>query len=196
MIQQPLLKTERLLLRPFVMEDAPAVQHLAGDRDIAAMTLSIPHPYSLSFAEDWIELHPDLLAKGTGVNYAIVWAEEPQLCGAQLCGAIGLGIDPVKRHAELGYWIGKPDWGRGICTEAAKAILNYGFEQLGLECIHSTHFACNPASGRVMQKIGMRYEAYRPQYTLKWGRFEDIVQYVITREDWQANLTQTVIGGL
>ncbi|WP_199336950.1 GNAT family N-acetyltransferase [Oscillatoria sp. FACHB-1407] len=164
-----------------MLDDAPIVQQLAGDRDIAAMTLSIPHPYPLHVAEEWIKTHAARFEQGTEVNYAIVLQNQNRLCGA-----IGLGIDPVNRHAELGYWIGKPNWGKGICTEAGEAILQYGFEQLELHRIHSTHFACNPASGRVMQKIGMHQEGYRPQYFLKWGEFKDIVQYGIVKRDWQA----------
>ena len=86
---------------------------------------------------------------------------------------------------ELGYWIAKDFWGIGYCTEAAKAIVNYGFEQMNLNRIHAHHVARNPASGRVMQKIGMKQEGYFRQATVKWGKFEDEVLYAILREDWK-----------
>lgn len=179
--QQPTLQTQRLILRPFVLEDAPEVQRLAGDRAIAATTLLIPHPYKDGMAEAWIETHPAAFAKKTAVTFAIVLRATEKLCGA-----VGLSIDTENNSAELGYWIGQPYWGQGYCTEAGKAVLRYGFEALQLHRIHSLHFATNPASGRVMQKIGMRYEGCRRQDVLKWGTYEDTELYGILKSDWQA----------
>lgn len=181
MTGQPTLYTERLMLRPFALADAPDVQRLAGDRDIAAMTLLIPHPYKEGLAETWIRSHPEAFKTGKGVNFAIVLRDRDRLCGA-----IGLGIDIANINAELGYWIGKPFWGRGYCTEAARTAIRYGFAVLKLNRIHATHFAKNPASGRVMQKIGMHYEGYRRQHIWKWGQFEDVEQYGILKTDWQS----------
>ena len=86
----------------------------------------------------------------------------------------------------MGYWVGAPYWGRGYCTEAARAILRYGFEELGLHRIHAQHFARNPASGRVMQKIGMVYEGRQHEHVRKWDRFEDSDLYGILASDWVA----------
>ncbi|NEP60397.1 MAG: GNAT family N-acetyltransferase, partial [Symploca sp. SIO2G7] len=88
-------------------------------------------------------------------------------------------------NAELGYWIGVLYWSKGYCTEAAKAVVQYGFEVIGLHRIQAAHFPHNPASGRVMQKIGMSYEGYRRQHILKWGKFEDLELYGILKSDWQ-----------
>lgn len=178
--QQPFCQTQRLVLRPFTLTDAPEVQHLAGDRDIAAMTLAIPHPYEVSAAEAWVKTHARLFADQVGVNFAVILRETEGLIGA-----IGLGIDPANHNAELGYWIGKPYWGQGYCTEAAQAVLHYGFVDLDLHRIYSAHFARNPASGRVMQKLGMAYEGCRRQHTLKWGEFLDVMDYAILKADWQ-----------
>jgi RimJ/RimL family protein N-acetyltransferase/ubiquinone/menaquinone biosynthesis C-methylase UbiE len=178
--RQPTLQTQRLILRPFTLADAPDVQRLAGEYEIAAMTLLIPHPYEDGMPQEWIKTHTQEFEGGTAVNFAIVRRDS-----GELCGAIGLGIDKVNHNAELGYWIGKPYWGQGYCTEAAKAVLQYGFEVMGLHRIHSIHFSHNPASGRVMQKIGMSYEGFRAQHTRKWGKFLDIVLYGILKSDWQ-----------
>ncbi|HEY9880868.1 MAG TPA: GNAT family N-acetyltransferase [Leptolyngbyaceae cyanobacterium] len=175
---QPTLYTERLILRPFTLADAPTVQHLAGEREIAARTLAIPHPYPDGLAAAWIRTHPKEFAAGAAVNFAIT------LIDNTLCGAIGLGLFPENRLAELGYWIGKPYWGNGYCTEAAKAILEFGFKDLNLNRVQSTHYTDNPASGRVMQKIGMSYEGCRRQHTFKWGEFKDIKLYGILKSDW------------
>jgi [ribosomal protein S5]-alanine N-acetyltransferase len=175
---QPTLYTERLILRPFSLADAPEVQRLAGEWEIAARTLVIPHPYPDGLAEQWIRSHSPAFAAGTAVNFAIT------LLDNTFCGAIGLGLVPENHLAELGYWIGKPYWGNGYCTEAARALLPYGFKDLGLNRIQSTHYTDNPASGRVMQKIGMTYEGCRRQHTLRWGEFKDIKLYGILKEDW------------
>ncbi len=70
-------------------------------------------------------------------------------------------------------------------TEAARAVINFGFEKLSLHRIQATHFGNNPASGRVMQKVGMLYEGCRRQHTLKWGEYRDIKLYGILRYDWE-----------
>ncbi len=177
--QQPTLQTQRLILRPFTLADAPDVQRLAGAREIAAVTLAIPHPYEEGMAEEWIQTHPKAFEEGRGVNFAIALRET-----GELCGAIGLAIDRENNHAELGYWIGTPYWGQGYCTEAAKAVLQYGFEVINLHRIHSVHFSHNPASGRVMQKVGMSYEGCRRQHIQKWGQFQDDELYGILKRDW------------
>lgn len=180
MTEQPIIQTQRLILRPFTLADAPDVQRLAGAREVAAVTLAIPHPYEDGMAQEWIKTHRAAFREGSAVNFAIALRES-----GVLCGAIGLGIDVANVNAELGYWIGVPYWGRGYCTEAAKAVVQYGFEVTGLHRIHSAHFKHNPASGRVMQKIGMSYEGCWRQHTFKWGKFEDVELYGILKSEWQ-----------
>ena len=88
-----------------------------------------------------------------------------------------MNLNALDNNGELGYWIGKPYWGRGYCTEAAREMVRYGFEILGLHRIHSNHFGSSPASGRVMQKIGMIREGTRREHYKKWGEYEDRVEY-------------------
>ncbi len=176
---QPTLETPRLILRPFVDSDASAVQHLAGDRLIADTTLSIPHPYEDGVAEQWIETHKPGYEAGTLAVFAIVHRDSEQLIGA-----IGLTIDGELNKAELGYWIGRPFWNSGYATEAAIAVLDYGFVGLDLNRICAKHLARNPSSGRVMQKAGMRLEGTARQDTKKWGKYEDLVSYGILRVEW------------
>jgi RimJ/RimL family protein N-acetyltransferase len=178
MSSQPTLETERLPLRPFVPSDAPAVQRLAGDREIAATTTNVPHPYEDGMAEQWIASHAERFANGTLAAFAIVVRE-----GNILVGAISLRIEGKHARAELVYWLGKEYWNHGYCTEAAREIVRYGFEALGLNRIHASHFARNPASGRVMQKIGMTREGCLRQHVRKWDAFEDLVVYGIVRSD-------------
>lgn len=176
---QPTLETKRLRLRPFDLSDAETVQKLAGERAIADTTLNIPHPYPDGAAEEWIGTHAEEFASGKQAVFAITLRES-----SALIGAMGLGIVPLYRRAELGYWIGRAYWGNGYCTEAAQRVLIYGFEDLGLHRIHATYFSRNPASGRVMQKIGMKREGMLRDHVIKWGRYEDLVQYAILAEDF------------
>lgn len=178
--QQPTLVTSRLLLRPFTLADAPVVERLVSDFAIADTTLHIPHPYPPGAAEDWIRTHPERFAQGTGISFAIVLRET-----GELCGAIGLHPEPPHQRAEIGYWLGVPYWNRGIMTEAAAAVIAYGFSELGLNRIFAGHFTRNPASGRVMQKIGMTFEGILREHLRKGDGFEDSANYSILRREWE-----------
>lgn len=175
----PTLETRRLRLRSLTLADAPAVQRLAGAPEIADTTLNIPHPYADDLAEQWIAGLAEVARSGAGRTWAIA-----DRSSDALLGAIGLIITPRHQHAELGYWVGRPFWSQGYTTEAAAAVLAYGFDTLGLHRIHAHHFARNPASGRVMQKIGMVPEGILRQHVRKGDHFEDIVCYGILREEW------------
>jgi len=174
------LETDRLILRPFVLADAAAVQRLAGDRAIADTTKTVPHPYADGLAEQWIATHQGIFDQGKGVTFAIVLKSDQTLVGA-----ISLMGMTTGHQAELGYWIGQAHWGRGFCTEAGRAVLRFGFEVLGLNRIHACHFSRNPASGRVMVNLGMTHEGHRRQHVRKWGKFEDDEIYGILKSDWQ-----------
>jgi len=133
----PTLHTDRLPLRPHALADAPELARLAGAREVAATTLRIPHPYSVADAEAFISGWQDADER---VAFAVVLREN-----SVLLGGAGLRLEKEHRHAELGYWIGTPYWGKGYATEAARAILRYGFEVLKLHRIHASHFADNAA---------------------------------------------------
>lgn len=137
------MRTQRLLLRDLTPRDARRIAMLASDWDVARMTGRIPYPYSEQLAHQWISD----LAEGEYVQ-AIV--HQNVLVG--ICGYV-----PDGDAAEIGYWIGKPWWGRGFATEAAGAIIGHCFIEAGFERITCGHFADNPASGRVIAKLGFRF---------------------------------------
>lgn len=182
MTAPPTLRTARLVLRPFAIGDAADVQRLAGDPRVAATTLNIPHPYEDGMAETWIAGHAPGWEAGREVVFAIT------LDGA-LAGAVGLVIERAHRRAELGYWIGVPFWNRGLATEAARAVLDWAFESLALHKVLARHVPANPASGRVMEKLGMAREGLQRQHVWKRDRFEDLVEYAILRPEWEARRT-------
>lgn len=149
--QQPLLTTERLILRPFQLSDAGKVQNLAGDEHIANGTINIPHPYADGMAGQWIGKH----LAGWQSQQSAIYAITLKL-NYQLIGCVGLH-NIEERTAQLGYWIGLPYWGQGYCTEAAKRLTDFGFKRLNLDMIYGQHLSRDPSSGRILQKIGMEH---------------------------------------
>ena len=174
------LQTRRLLLRAYTSADIPALVPLIGAREVAATTLRIPHPYTEAIAREFIALAEKDEASGSCVRCGIILRES----GA-LCGGVGLQIESDHRRAELGYWIGVPYWGNGYATEAAMAMVQYGFEARALQRIFASHFSRNGASGRVLRKIGMRHEGCLRGHILKWGAFLDLDMYGMMAEDWK-----------
>ena len=174
-MKSPTLRTERLLLRAYERSDVPALLPLIGAREVAATTLRIPHPYKEEDAEVLFTPSEE------NVRLAVTLQAEQRLIGG-----IGLRLDSPHNRAELGYWIGFPYWGRGYATEAAQAVVRYGFEILNLHRIYAEHFGNNPSSGRVLRKLGMKPEGYLPQHILKWGEYLDVAVYGMLRTDFKA----------
>ena len=152
------------------------MQRLAGAPELADTTLGLPHPYEDGVAEAWIGGHAARFAEGAGVNYAITLRAD----GA-LMGSVSLIVTRRHRRAELGYWLGVPFWGQGYMTEAAGVLVARGFALLDLHKIEATHMTRNPASGRVMEKIGMTREGLLREHVFKNGVFEDLAVYGMTR---------------
>lgn len=176
---QPTLTTARLVLRPFRLTDAARVQELAGSREVADTTLTIPHPYADGLAARWIATHEPRWRDGRSVVYAVT-----EGAGGALVGAVGLQIEQTHGSAELGYWIARDAWNRGYATEAAGALIDFAFRTLDINRVEARHFVRNPTSGRVMQKLGMTLEGVHRQSLKKWGVFEDAARYAILRREW------------
>jgi [ribosomal protein S5]-alanine N-acetyltransferase len=105
--------------------------------------------------------------------------------GESLVGTIGLrDIDVEHSQAELGFWVAVECWGQGYATEASRAVVGFGFGQLGLNRIYAHHMVRNPASGRVLTKVGMKQEGLLRQRVRKWGVFENVVPLATLREEW------------
>lgn len=173
----PELRTERLLLRDLRTDDIPDLVRLAGAREVAATTMRIAHPYTEEHARQFLEMRKE---NKFGYSFGITL-----LASADLIGGIGLHPDPVHPRAELGYWIGVPYWGHGYATEAARAVVDFGFRELKLQRIFAHHFQGNDASGRVLRKIGMKHEGCSRRHIEKWGRLLDLENFGILREEWE-----------
>jgi ribosomal-protein-alanine N-acetyltransferase len=176
MTSPPTLETKRLRIRPYSEADIPELLPLIGTREVAATTLRISHPYTEQDARGFLELakEPDKL-----------WLAITLRADGRQIGGIGLRLEPQHQHAELGYWLGVPYWGQGYATEAAREVLRYGFENLALHPIFASHFKHNPASGKILTKLGMRYEGCQREPLRKWDQFVDSELYDILRRDWQ-----------
>ena len=177
-----IIHSRRLVLRPLNLIDVDRLYLLLQEREISANTRSIPHPYPAEAAQPWVEEQLAAEKSGEAIVRAITRKSDPVIQESKselrpLIGVVGLAIDQQNQHAELGYWVGKPHWGEGYCTEAASELIRFGFENLGLHRIHAHHFARNPASGRVLSKLGMKQEGMLRQHVRKWGVFEDVVFY-------------------
>lgn len=173
----PALKTGRLILSAFTAADSNAVETLAGEEAIARGTANIPHPYPPGAALAWIATHAPAYANGDGVTFAVRQKDHT------LIGCVNLGITKSDERAELGYWLGVPYWNQGFTTEAARACIDFGFSHLKLHKITARHFAFNPSSGRVMQKLGMQREGYLRKHTQKAGVFHDVIEYGLLKEE-------------
>jgi RimJ/RimL family protein N-acetyltransferase len=144
LFDRPDLITERLLLRRPEAGDIDAIVRAVGDREVAHRLSRVPHPYGAADAIFFLD----------GVVPAEwVWAVTLGTSN-ELIGAVGLTPGQGAQATELGYWLARAYWGRGLMTEAATAVVAYGFETLRLPCITSGYFEENPASGRVLEKLG------------------------------------------
>lgn len=169
-------KTRRLLLRPLRDTDAPQIATLAGDWDVARMTDRIPYPYTSAAAMEWIHGLPE-------GEHVFAIEREGTLIG--LCGV----MSRAPGEAEIGYWLGKPWWGKGFATEAAAQVMRYCFKDLKLTRLTCCHYVDNPASARVIKKLGfeqtgttceawsearrqkcaaLRYQMKRPRFLFLW----------------------------
>jgi RimJ/RimL family protein N-acetyltransferase len=141
-------RTPRLLLRPGFPEDAPALACAIADKAIVMNLAVVPWPYSIRDAEAFLAKPRDPVLPSL-----LIFERGP--CAPQLVGACGLARRP-SGSVELGYWIGRPFWGRGIATEACTALVDIA-RTLGLPSLEASHFIDNPASGRVLEKL--RFQA-------------------------------------
>lgn len=151
-----ILQTPRLTLRPFTEKDIDLIAHYCNDPEVSRNTATIPFPYPREKAESFFLYTQNKNQNGGGVAVGIVWKETDTLCG---CIELGRNNEEQKyNRAELGYWIGRDFWGRGIATEAGLAMLSFGFDDLKLHKITSCYYNFNVGSERVQKKLGFKIE--------------------------------------
>lgn len=174
------LLTPRLILRQFTLEDAKRVKELAGSKEVAKNTLGMPYPYHLEAATSWINTHQKIIESGDAFPLAIVLRQENVLIGTMT-----LRVDKIHSRGELGYWVGKEYWGNKYATEAAKEIIRFGFEELGLNRVWGMAMAKNHASVKVMQNSGLLPEGILKQHAYQFNVYEDICVLGLTKDRFE-----------
>lgn len=158
----PRIETRRLMLRAPVDRDVDRMVELAADRDIARMTLRMPHPFSRSDAQTFVQ---KVAGQDPRTDNTFLIEHEDQ----GPVGVLGL-FQGADRAPEVGYWIGRPFWGRGFATEALEGALSWAARRWAKRALVAGHFIDNPASGRVLEKAGFLYTGERRrQFSLARG---------------------------
>lgn len=176
----PCLETQRLVLRELHPTDAPSIAERAGDRQVARFLIAVPSPYPVSLATRWIAARVAWWPQARGITLAIARRDAPAI----LLGTVSLRRFLRDRRAELGYWLGADAWGSGFATEAADAMIDFGFRELGLERIYAQVLEGNDASCRVLDKLGMMNEGVRRRHIRKGKRLCDVSMYGLLRDEW------------
>ncbi len=159
-------------------DDIPSIVTYAGNKNVADNTLNIPHPYTKRDAIIWIDNAIRGFERKSQYTFAIRLIQDENLIGA-----IGLRSSNEEHTMELGYWIGEPYWNKGYATEAAVAIVSFGFNQLKLKRIYAAHLIENPASGKVMQNIGMMKGGIISKYIMHKDIHVRLMEYRIDSTD-------------
>jgi RimJ/RimL family protein N-acetyltransferase len=142
-----ILESDRLILRPPRPADITGMIVWLGDYAVSKNMSRVPHPYSEEDAEDFVA---GIGRNGAQHVFSILRKQDGLFIG-------GIGLHQEEPGFELGYWLGRPFWGHGFATEAARRVTLFAFEKLGLTAIHAGWFHDNPASGHVLAKLGGRH---------------------------------------
>lgn len=167
-----IILTDRLHLRLFDKSDAETVQVLCNNYNIYKSTLYLPYPYALNDALVWIEAHKKNFEEDRSYEFAITDRKT-----GELYGAISLSNNQRFNNGEIAYWIGEKYWGQGFGTEAAQALVDFAFKEKKMHKVFARFFKSNPASGRIMEKIGMIQEGLLKDQIMKDGRYEDLIYF-------------------
>jgi RimJ/RimL family protein N-acetyltransferase len=170
-----ILDSDRLILRPPRPSDIPAMTVWLGDYDVTKKLARVPHPYGESDAEDFVALRS--------------CPGKDQYCFTILRKEDGLFLGGISLHSqpqgwELGYWLGKPFWGSGYASEAARRTVLFAFEMLGAPHVWAGWFHDNPASGHVLVKLGMRHNGSRMRDSRARGAAVLCHEMLLTRADF------------
>lgn len=169
------LKAKNFILRPYKKGDEKTFIRHINDKAVYRYTLRIPYPYGLKEARKWISHCKYAMKKKNKAEINFVIDINGKVVG-------GIGISSIKKHkAEIGYWLGKKYWSRGIMTHAVGLVTSFGFKKLKLRRIYAHIFLKNKASARVLEKNNYKKEGLMRNYYLKDGKLLDAISYAKTR---------------
>jgi len=176
----PTLQTPRLLLRSLTMRDAADIYHYSKDPLVAEHVLWDAHE-SIHQTRAYLRYILRQYKSGEPSSFGIV-----EKASGKVIGTIGyMWISQDNASGEVGYSLSRAHWNQGYMTEALNAVIDFGFEELHLNRIEAQHETTNPASGRVMAKVGMRPEGVLRARVFNKGKFMDVALYAILRSDWK-----------
>lgn len=178
MVDQVELRTERLLLRPFRLEDVDDVYAYAADPEWSRFLFAVQKPYDGRDAETFVA-RAVLRDWRFGAMFAVLMEQ-------RVVGGIGLSIDTVTTTGDLGYAIGRKWWGQGLIAEGAAAVIDWGFRTYDLVKVYARADERNRRSWRVMEKLGMTREGLLRSHRPVGGQRANEVVYGLLREEWEA----------
>lgn len=174
------IETERLLLRRFVKEDAlPMYKNWANDSDVTTFLTWQPHE-NVEVSKNILNMWIDEYKSSDNYNWGIVLKDYGKVIGS--IAVVNQSADYDR--CEVGYCIGKSFWGKGIMTEALKAVIDFLIKEVGFNRVHAYHHVINKGSGKVMVKAGMKYEGLLREYVKNSkGIYTDCDMYSILKSD-------------
>ena len=174
------LRTERLALRVLREEDAAALHRLVNDWEVAKTLARVPFPYPRALADEWIASTWAQIAAGEAWHLAVAGEDDA------LLGCAGLTLDRRGGRAELGYWIGRRHWGKGLGPEAAGRLARWALAELGVSTVHASALRNNARSVSVLRRLGFREAGEGMQPFLSRGGPMPVLLFEAGREDFAA----------
>jgi len=184
------LETRRLWLRWPRLADVQAIVRLAGEKAVAEMTALIPHPYSEEDAERFVFQARCANADGAGLTLAVTLKGKPNAA----IGMVGISPDPDGGVPHLGYWLGRPSWGQGYATEAARALVDAFFAYTPALELTASARVVNPASRRVLEKCGFAFQSSGFKEFKARGGFMPVDHFRLDRRAWKSLKTWSATG--
>ena len=180
LFSMPTLETDRLILRRMTMRDAADVFLYSKDEEVARHVLWSAQK-DIAEAKDYCRF----MMKRYRCDQPSSWGIIEKKTG-RLVGTIGyMAFSEENNSVEVGYSLARWLWGKGMATEALRAVIDYTFEAMDINRIEAQHELANPSSGRVMEKCGMKKEGVLRQRLYNKGRYVDVALYAILKEDYE-----------
>ena len=173
-------QNERVSIRPLRPSDAPDIYDNVKDKEVVKWTLNIPHPYPKDGALKFIRKSRYNIKKRKSFAFGIVLKSTSNAIGVVEL----MRVDRENKNAELGYFLGKKYWRKGIITEAVGLAVKFGFEELKLHRIYASVFKTNIASSKVLEKAGFSLEGRMRQERYRYGKWHDILKYGLLRSEF------------
>lgn len=172
-----MFETERLIIRPFTLNDVDDLYECCNDFEMVKTNYGMAWPYTKEFAKQWIQMQEK---DENSFKFAVCLKD----CPNKVIACVALqNIDKTAKRGEIGCWVARKNWGHGIAPEAMKTIINYGFKDLGLHSIFGRYFTSNLASGRIMEKCGMKYVGKIRDHVVWFDEYCDVGYYDILETD-------------